>query len=132
MSEMSTDRAFSRRHILAALAAVGVGTAAFQRALAAQAEQAGRVTPELIEQAEWIAGIQISEEDRKSVAEAVQRDQRKFEALRKVELKNSVPPALAFFAAPPPAATATIDRQAIQPLPTKDAVERPDNDEVLA
>ncbi|WP_254512340.1 amidase [Anatilimnocola floriformis] len=125
-------RPFSRRHVLAALATLGVGTAAFQRALAAQAEQAGRVTPELIDQAAWIAGIQISEDDRQAVADAVQRDQRKFAAIRKVELKNSVPPALSFFAAPPPATTTTIDRQAIQPLPSKAAIERPDNDDDLA
>ena len=125
-------RSFSRRHVLAALAGVGVGNVAFQRALAAQAEQAGKVTPELIEQAEWIAGIQITEDDRKAVADAVQRDQRKFETLRKVDLKNSVPPALSFFAAPPQAADAKIDRQAIQPLATKEAAERPINDEDLA
>lgn len=122
----------SRRRLLALLAGVGVGTCAFQRALAAQAEQAGQVTPELIEQAEWIAGIQLTEEDRRSVAAAVERDQRKFEALRKVELKNSVPPALAFFAAAPQEARAAVDRLAIQPLASKQAVERPALDEDLA
>jgi Asp-tRNA(Asn)/Glu-tRNA(Gln) amidotransferase A subunit family amidase len=123
---------YSRRHILAALAGVGIGTVAFQRALAAQAERAGKVTPELIEQAAWIAGIEITEEDRKSVAAAVQRDQKKFESLRSVALKNSVPPALSFFAAPPQEGRATIDRKAIQPLPSKAAVERPATDEDLA
>jgi Asp-tRNA(Asn)/Glu-tRNA(Gln) amidotransferase A subunit family amidase len=131
--EISAARTpLSRRHILAALAAIGIGSSAFQQALAAQAENAAKVTPELIEQAEWIAGIKLTEEDRKSVAAAVQRDQGKFETLRKVELKNSVPPALSFFAAPPQQATAKIDRGAIQPLPTKDAVERPVADEDLA
>src|SRR5436190_17272410 len=96
-----TPRPFSRRQILAALASLGIGTAAFQRALAAQAEQAGKVTPELIKQSEWIAGITLAEEDRKAVAEEVQGDQQKFAALRKVELKNSDAPALAFFATPP-------------------------------
>lgn len=132
MLEISSNRTFSRRDILASLTAVGVGTVAFQRALAAQAEQAGRVTPELIEQAEWIAGIGLTEEDRKSVADAVQRDQRKFAALRKVDLKNSVPPALSFFAAPPQQGVVKVDRQAIQPLPTKETMDRPDSDEDLA
>ncbi|WP_145094835.1 amidase [Anatilimnocola aggregata] len=122
----------SRRHILAALAGVGVGTIAFQRALAVQAEQAGRVTPELIQQSEWIAGIKLAEEDRQAVADAVQRDQRKFELLRQVDLKNSVPPALTFFAAPPPETTAQIDRQAVQPLTGKEAVEKPLSEEDLA
>src|SRR6476661_4696299 len=109
----ATDTPLTRRHLLAVLAGVGVGTLAFQRALAAQAGQAGKVTPELIQQAEWIAGIQLAEEDRQSVAGAVERDQRKFETLRKVDLKNSVPPALAFFAAPPQEAGAKISREEI-------------------
>jgi len=128
----ATAKTFSRRHMLAALAGVGVGTVAFQRALAAQAAAAGRVTPELIEQAEWIAGIKLTEEDRHSVAAAVQRDQRKFEALRNVELPNSVPPALYFFAAPPQEGISKIDRQAIQPLASKEGVERPATDDELA
>lgn len=129
---MTTAKNLSRREILAALTGVGIGTVAFQRALAAQAVQAGRVTPELIAQAEWIAGIELAEEDRQAVADAVQRDQRKFEALRKVDLKNSVPPALSFFAAPPPATAAKIDRQAIRPLASNEGVERPKSDEDLA
>jgi Asp-tRNA(Asn)/Glu-tRNA(Gln) amidotransferase A subunit family amidase len=128
----TTNRPFSRRHVLATLAGIGIGTAAFQRALAAQAEGAGKVTPELIEQAEWIAGIKLAEEDRQAVAAAVQRDQRKFEALRKVDLANSVPPALSFFAAPPQQAIAAIDRGAIQPIYSKEAVEKPLADEDLA
>src|SRR5882757_6171278 len=89
----STSQKYDRRWMLAALAGVGVGTAAFQRALAWQAEQAGRVTPELIQQAEWIAGISLSEEERKAITQSVDRDQRRYEALRKVELYHSVPPA---------------------------------------
>lgn len=115
----------TRRHLLATLAGLGVGTVAFQRALAAQGEQAGKITPELIQQSEWIAGITLTEDDRKSVADAVQRDQRKFEVLRKVDLKNSVPPALSFFAAPPQEAPAKIDRSEIHPFATETAVEKP-------
>src|SRR5215204_1990077 len=44
----------SRRTVLASLAGLGLGTVAFQRSLAAQAEQSGQVTPEMITQAEWI------------------------------------------------------------------------------
>jgi Asp-tRNA(Asn)/Glu-tRNA(Gln) amidotransferase A subunit family amidase len=129
----SVDRPLSRRHVLAALAGIGVGTVAFQRALAAQAEAAGKVTPELIQQAEWIAGITITEEDRKAVAGAVERDQRKFDVLRKVDLAG-VPPALSFFAAPPPGATAKINRDEIHPIATADdaAVVKPESEEDLA
>lgn len=89
------------------------------------------MTPELIAQAEWIAGIELADQDRQAVADAVQRDQRKFEALRKVDLKNSVPPALAFFAAPPQGA-APIDRQVIEPIASKEVAERPAADDDLA
>jgi Asp-tRNA(Asn)/Glu-tRNA(Gln) amidotransferase A subunit family amidase len=129
---MPDSQPFSRRQLLAALASVGVGTAAFQRALAAQAEQAGKITPELIQQSEWIAGITLTEEDRKSVAGAVERDQRKFEALRKVDLKNSVSPALSFFAAPPQEAPAKINRDEIRPIAADDEAKKPESEEDLA
>ena len=63
----------TRRNILAALTGLGLGSAAFQRALAWQAEQAGKITPELIQQAEWIAGIALSDDDRKAIAGTVER-----------------------------------------------------------
>lgn len=129
---MPDSQPFSRRQLLAALASVGVGTAAFQRALAAQAEQAGKITPELIQQSEWIAGITLTEDDRKSVAGAVERDQRKFDALRKVDLKNSVPPALSFFAAPPQEAPAKINRNEIQPIAVDGEAKKPESEEDLA
>src|SRR5215470_5037131 len=95
------EKGLNRRKVLAALAGLGLGTTAFQRAVAWQAEQAGKITPELIQQAEWIAGITLTDEERKAIASTVERDQRRFDAMRKVELTNSVPPAMAFFAAPP-------------------------------
>lgn len=121
----------TRRRVLAALAGLGLGTAAFQRALAAQAEQGMEVTPELIKQAEWIAGITLTDEDRKSVAEAVERDRRRFETLRKVELVNSVPPAFAFFAAPPQESDASLRRSDVRAIESA-APEKPDSDDDLA
>jgi Asp-tRNA(Asn)/Glu-tRNA(Gln) amidotransferase A subunit family amidase len=100
-SNVAKDVEFNRRNILAALAGLCVGSAAFQRALAWQAEKAGKITTEQIQQAEWIAGIALSEDDRKAVAAAVERDQRRIASLREVALSNSIPPAMSFFAAPP-------------------------------
>jgi Asp-tRNA(Asn)/Glu-tRNA(Gln) amidotransferase A subunit family amidase len=90
-----------RRGWLATLAALGIGGAAFQRALAWQAEQAGRITPDMIQQAEWIAGITLTEQERSDVARAVDRDQRRLAALRAVALPSDVPPATLFFASLP-------------------------------
>jgi Asp-tRNA(Asn)/Glu-tRNA(Gln) amidotransferase A subunit family amidase len=125
------DERLSRRTILAALAGLGVGTAAFQRAVAWQAEQAGKVTAELIQQAEWIAGITLTDEERKAIATTVERDQRRFETLRKVELTNSLPPAMAFFAAPPQEAGGDIRRDLIRPIQAA-APEKPQSDEDVA
>lgn len=121
----------TRRTVLGILSGLGLGSAAFQRALAWQAEQAGKVTSELIQQAEWIAGITLTEEERKAIATTVERDQRRFETLRKVELTNSVPPAIAFFAAPPQEAGGDVRRDLVRPI--KAAVgERPAADDDLA
>jgi Asp-tRNA(Asn)/Glu-tRNA(Gln) amidotransferase A subunit family amidase len=80
----------TRRHLLKTLAALGVGSAVFQRALAADAEKAVAVTPEMVQQAEWIAGLKL----------ALTRSLRDFETMRAVKLPNSVPPVLAFNPAP--------------------------------
>ena len=121
----------NRRSALAALAGLGLGTAAFQRALVAQVEQAGKVTPEMIAQAEWIAGITLTEDQRKAAAGAVQREGQKLDALRKVAVSNAVPPAITFFATPPQEHIGTMDRGQVQPLDVA-VPERPAGDEDLA
>src|SRR5207248_10728528 len=90
----------TRRQVLQVLGALGIGSTVFQRALAAQVEQANAVTAEMIRQAEWIAGLQLSEEERKATAQGVQQILRDCLALRRVKLDNSVPPAVIFHPAP--------------------------------
>jgi Asp-tRNA(Asn)/Glu-tRNA(Gln) amidotransferase A subunit family amidase len=90
----------TRRQLLQALGAAGVGSLVFRRALAAQVQQAGTVTPEMVQQAEWIAGLKLSEEDRKTVAQGLQRLLSDFQTLRQNPLDNSVAPALTFLPAP--------------------------------
>lgn len=119
-----------RRRWLAALASLGVGGATFQRALAWQAEQAGRITAEMIQQAEWIAGIELTEDERKAVAGAVQRDQQRLAALRQVPLPREVPPAMLFFATPPQQLPESGPRR-VQPAPAG-PVRRPESDTDLA
>ena len=63
-----TPADLTRRGLFEVLAAAGVGTAVFQRAVAAQTEKAPAVTPEMIEQAEWVAGLKLSPDERKAVA----------------------------------------------------------------
>lgn len=121
----------SRRQVLRALGGLGVGSAVFQRALAARAAEAGTVTPEMIRQAEWIAGLDLAEADRKAAAQAVRQSLREFEALRAVPLDNGVPPALVFLPAPPQPAGGGQARGTVR-LREDTAPARPDSADTLA
>ncbi len=72
----SRAAALPRRAILKGLAALGIGSATFRRAVAAQAVEAGKVTPEMIKQAEWIAGLELTEDERKATADVDPADPR--------------------------------------------------------
>lgn len=128
---MSTARLDpTRRQVLQTLGALGVGTAVFQRALAAQAEKGAAITPEMIQQAEWIAGLQLTEEERKSTAKALQQTARSLETMRKIPLDNSVPPAIVFN--PTPGQTSD-ERPTGTVTPLEQAApKRPDSTDTLA
>ncbi len=102
----------SRRELFAALAVAGISSEVFQRAVAAQAEKAVPITPEVIKEAEWIAGLKLSEADRKAVARTVQFWQNGQHRLRAVKVANSVPFPLVFNPAaelPPGQKTGTVE-----------------------
>jgi Asp-tRNA(Asn)/Glu-tRNA(Gln) amidotransferase A subunit family amidase len=93
----------SRRQLLSTLAGLGVGSVVFQRAVVAQAPKEGRITEEMIKQAEWIAGLKLSDDDRKALVGRINNALRSYDRARQVPLTNDVPPAFAFFPAPPTA-----------------------------
>jgi Asp-tRNA(Asn)/Glu-tRNA(Gln) amidotransferase A subunit family amidase len=128
-----------RRAILKALTALGVGTITFRRALAAQAAQGVAVAPDMIKQAEWIAGLDLTAEERTSTARSVQRTLQSFAELRKFPIGYDVAPALTFFSTPPhpatgvrrdPSTTLSGARRAVAAEGV--ATQRPDSDEALA
>lgn len=100
---LESDFTPSRRHLFKTLAAVGIGSTVFQRAVVAQAPKEGGVTAEMIQQAEWIAGIKLSDDDRKALVGRINNAQRQFARLRQVPLTNDVPPAFAFIPSAEPA-----------------------------
>jgi Asp-tRNA(Asn)/Glu-tRNA(Gln) amidotransferase A subunit family amidase len=124
-----------RRSILKTLAALGVGSEPFRRALALQAEDAatgkGRVTAEMIRQAEWIAGLELTDQEREETASAVQGRLESFAALRRVEVPYDVPPALSFVPAPGLRPAEGVWRNRAEPTESR-APNRPDSDEALA
>ncbi len=124
MSEHTT-----RRGLFRALAAAGIGTEVFQRALAVEAEKADSITPEIVERSEWVAGLELSAEDRKAVADTLTSWRRGSRKLHAVKIDNGVPPALAFDPAPrslPGARTGTVAPMA------KEAPNKPEEEEDLA
>ncbi len=86
----------SRREMFHLLAGLGIGSTTFQRAVAAQAEEKKALTPEMIHQAEWISGIELTEKQRKDILRNIRRMLASFQQIREVELDNSVPMALSF------------------------------------
>ena len=84
---------------------VGVGTALFQRAVVTSVAddeptsdkaRPKTVTPEMVEQAEWVAGVTLTDAERKAVAGWLTRNLASREKGHAVELPNAIPPAIHF------------------------------------
>jgi Asp-tRNA(Asn)/Glu-tRNA(Gln) amidotransferase A subunit family amidase len=121
----------NRRQLLKLLGGLGIGSAVFQRAVAAETAKAAELTAEMIQQAEWIAGLSLSKEDRLTLVGRIKEALRDFEALRKIPLDNSVPPALTFNPAPGLAPSRSLNRETVEPS-IRAAPQRPDADDDLA
>jgi Asp-tRNA(Asn)/Glu-tRNA(Gln) amidotransferase A subunit family amidase/Asp-tRNA(Asn)/Glu-tRNA(Gln) amidotransferase C subunit len=122
---------FPRRALLKSLAALGIGSATFHRALVAQVAQTPDITPEMVKQAEWIAGLELTEDERKATATSIKRSLKSFEDLRKVPMGYEVPPAIAFVPSPGLKSVDDVRRNQASSIESH-APKRPDSDEVLA
>ena len=112
MRETSEPSRMERRILLQAISGLGLGSLVFHRALAAQVQQQAVVTVDMIQQAEWVAGIELAEEERQAAARSVQSLLNKMDMLRKISLSNDVPPAVAFRLEPPRPSDAVRTRRA--------------------
>jgi Asp-tRNA(Asn)/Glu-tRNA(Gln) amidotransferase A subunit family amidase len=121
----------NRREILAGLAAIGIGTPVFQRALAAQAEKSGEMTLEMIQHAEWIAGVTFGDDERAEMLKGFDSQQRKLATLRSIPVAYATSPALLFNPTPGHLSQGEVHRGAARPV-NQDEVSRPSSDEDLA
>jgi len=121
----------TRRQTLQVLASIGVGSAVFQRALAQQVAQHATVSAEMIRQAEWIAGLELADQERESAASAIERTLNKIRSLRRVPLDNAVGPALHFQVASTEPSVARLASHPAEPREWS-AAPRPTSDEQLA
>ena len=118
-----------RRALLKTISAAGIGSAVFGRAFVALAEGAGKVTPDMLRQAEWISGLKLTREQRKLMTEAITRTLGDYAKLRAVAIDNAVPPALVFGASPgEPDRTVAAE----EPMVVPPVSERPSTDEEIA
>ena len=135
-SSSGVPAGWARREVLKTLAVAGVGGGVFVRAVTALAHESGEVTPEMIRAAEWISGVEFTEDERALMVDGVAEALEGYEALRAVPLDNAVAPALRFDAVPPgqmrgcapPAATNLMPRRARR----ERQVSRPESGEDLA
>lgn len=86
----------NRRQMLTALTATGLGTGVFHRALVSLAENRTEIDVETIKKAEWITGLELSDEDRENLVGELKRTSQQLSALRNYKLDHSTPPALHF------------------------------------
>jgi len=121
----------TRRALFQMLAGLGAGSTVFQRALAADVEKAKTVTVEMIQQAEWISGIKLSDDDRKGLVGEINSSQSHIRALRAVKVGNNVAPALTFQAAPWMPSTDGAPRGTVEPT-VRAAPKKPDGADDLA
>ncbi len=127
--------AWTRRRVLKTISAAGVSSAVFGRALVALAQDQAKgqpaVTPEMIQQAQWISGIKLTDDQRKLMLEGMNKEVADFAKLRSVPLENAVPPAFRFDPAQSGEACPVAERESLDLLEEEEPDE-PDSWDDLA
>lgn len=90
----------NRRSVIGLLAGMGIGTATFQRAVASSVVAGEAVTAEMLQQAEWVADVELTEEERTQAIGGLQKGLKNAHAIRQVEVDYNVPPSVLFNPAP--------------------------------
>lgn len=119
----------SRRTLLTAVSGIGIASTVFARALWAQTANDGKLTAEMIQQAEWIAGIQLTDQQREKLAENLERNRADAAKLRAIPCDADVGLSTVFradfFAEPEPKQRLEAERSATQPQTPINQFERP-------
>jgi len=85
-----------RRRFLRAAALSGASAAVFGRALRALAAGKAEVTAEMVQQAEWVAGVRFTDAERALMLDDLGETFAGYAQLRSLAIDNAVPPALTF------------------------------------
>lgn len=131
MISMNRNRQPHRRTALKVLTGLGIGTATFQRSLASQAEKATEVTADMLLQAEWVADIELTDEERESTLSKLNKNLQSAARVRETEVEYNVGPCTVF--RPDPflkQAESVVRNQAV--CRNRTPLERPDSDNDIA
>ncbi len=86
----------SRRAWMIRLTALGVGSVAFQKALAHKASETGTITVQMINDAQWIADIELTSKEKEVIAKQIQDQSENERKLRALNIDADTGPAMAF------------------------------------
>lgn len=118
-----------RRAFMGWFGATGLGGTLLPGVLWAKVQEAGELTPEILADAERVAGLEFTPEEREMMLEGLERNLDAYRRLRLVDIPNSVPPALHFEPQLPGRPYPTEERPFRM---TREAVERPADLEEVA
>jgi Asp-tRNA(Asn)/Glu-tRNA(Gln) amidotransferase A subunit family amidase len=90
---MSRRPGLDRRRVLKVLSLAGVGSAVFGRALVALAADAPKITDAMLLEAEWVAGVKLTDEQRRLALDGLNQAEAGYVKLRAVALANATAPA---------------------------------------
>lgn len=120
MSEQASLHRLDRRRFLAVCSAAGLGqtllpgvlfaTAQAQGPAGEKASEVAKITPEMIDAAAVIAGIHITDEQKKMMLEGLKEQRDSIEVIRSMHLQNNVAPAFIFDPVPPGMVLDTIQK----------------------
>ncbi len=86
----------NRRIWMTQLTALGIGSVAFQRVLAHKASEAGVVTAKMVNDAQWMADIELTDSEKESLVKQLQEQSENERKLRAMTLDADTGPAMVF------------------------------------
>ena len=86
----------NRRDWMIKLTALGIGSVAFQRVLAHKVSVSGVITAQMIQDAQWIADIELTDAEKEVLAKQVQEQSENERKLRALNIDADTGPAMAF------------------------------------
>lgn len=112
MAFTNADSELTRRRFIAYFSSIGLSSTLLPGVLWAQVQDEAepKISKEMLADAEAIAGLQFTDEERELMLRGLNSNLEDYEALRTVELSNDVPPALYFNPLPAGASVMTSER----------------------